>query len=149
MEAGKYNVLPLDSRMAPAWASASPSTATQGNRYIYYPGGAPQFEYTAVNLKNRSHTITAEVEIPAGGAEGVLLAHGSWFAGYSLYVKDGRLVYVHNYLGMAEYRIASTERITPGSTILRFEFTRTGDHKGVGKLLLRRTFRRRGEICRR
>ena len=72
-----------------AWASASRARCPTGNRYVYYPGGAPQFEYTAVNVKNRSHTITADVEIPAGGAEGVLLAHGSWFAGYSLYVKDG------------------------------------------------------------
>ena len=109
VEAGKYNVLPLDSRMQLRMGERKPSTVPAGNRYVYYPGGAPQFEYTAVNVKNRSHTITAEVEIPAGGAEGVLLAHGSWFAGYSLYVKERRLVYVHNHLGLAEYRIDSTE----------------------------------------
>ena len=97
------------------------------NRHVYYPGGAPQFEYTAVNLKNRSHTITADVEIPAGGAEGVLLAHGSWFAGYSLYVKDGASHYVHNYLGLAEYRISSTERrARRARSRLAFRFTRTG-----------------------
>ena len=111
-----------------------PSTAPQGSRTIYYPGGAPQFEYTAANLKNKSHTISAEVEIPAGGAEGVLMAHGSWFAGYTLYVKAARLIYVHNWLGMAEYRIASTEVVTPGKMTLRFVFTRTGDHKGIGRL---------------
>ena len=71
-----------------AWASASRAPCQPATGYVFYPGGAPQFEYTAVNVKNRSHTITAEVEIPDGGAEGVLLAHGSWFAGYSLYVKD-------------------------------------------------------------
>ena len=69
-----------------------------------------------------------------GGAEGVLLAHGSWFAGYSLYVKDRRLVYVHNHLGLAEYRIASTEELPPGKATLRFRFTRTGEHRGHGAL---------------
>ena len=88
VEAGKYNVLPLDSRMQlrmgepQAGHACRPATGT-----CTIPGGAPQFEYTAVNVKDRSHTITAEVDIPEGGAEGVLLAHGSWFAGYSLYVQ--------------------------------------------------------------
>ncbi len=104
------------------------------DRYVYYPGGAPQFEYTAVNLKNRSHTITAFVEIPDGGAEGVLLAHGSWFAGYSLYVKGGRLHYVHNYIGLVEYRISSDVELPTGPVTLGFRFRRTGEHRGVGTL---------------
>jgi arylsulfatase A-like enzyme len=136
VEAGKYNVLPLDSRMQLRMGERKPGTAQAGNRYVYYPGGAPQFEYTAVNVKNRSHTITAEVEIPAGGAEGVLLAHGSWFAGYSLYVKDRRLHYVHNHLGLAEYRISSSADLPDGPCVLRFRFTRTADHAGVGALYL-------------
>ena len=103
---------------------------------MFYPGGAPQFEYTAVNVKDRSHTITAHVDIPDGGAEGVLLAHGSWFAGYSLYVKDGRLVYVHNCMGLAEYRIESTAAVPAGKHTLAFDFTRTGPHRGRGTLLI-------------
>jgi len=136
VEAGKYNVLPLDSRMQTRMGERKPSTVPSGNRYVYYPGMAPQFEYTAVNLKNRSHTITAEVEIPEGGAEGVLLAHGSWFAGYSLYVKDRRLVYVHNYLGLEEHRIVSTAEVPAGRVVLAFRFTRTGEHRGRGCLLV-------------
>jgi arylsulfatase len=134
LEAGKHNVLPLDSRMQSRMADRKPSTASCGTRYVYYPGGAPHFEYTAVNVKNRSHTITAEVIVPKEGAEGVLLAHGSWFAGYSLYVKDGLLVYVHNYLGLVEYRIRSNETLSVGRQILRFEFVRTGEHQGMGIL---------------
>ena len=111
-----------------------PSTIPTGNRFVYYPGMAPQFEYTAVNVKNRSHAITAEVEIPAGGAEGVLLAHGSWFAGYSFYVQNRRLHYVHNYLGLAEYRISSSEDLPTGTQTLQFRFTRTGEHQGRGAL---------------
>ena len=136
VEAGKYNVLPLDSRMQLRMAERKPGARPPGNRVVYYPGGAPQFEYTAVNLKNRSHTITAEVEIPDGGAAGVLLAHGSWFSGYSLYVKDARLVYVHTPMGLAEHRIVSTEPIPTGRQTLRFRFTRTGEHRGRGELFV-------------
>ena len=136
VEAGKYNVLPLDSRMQLRMGERKPGTAPAGNRFVYYPGGAPQFHYTAVDVKNRSHTITAEVEIPAGGAEGVLLAHGSWFAGYSFYVKDRRLRYAHNYLGLAEYRVDATEDLPAGRHTLRFRFTRTGEHRGRGQLFV-------------
>ena len=135
-EAGKYNVLPLDSRMQLRMGERKPGTIPTGNRRVFYPGGAPQFEYTAVNVKDRSHTITAEVEIPDRGAEGVLLAHGSWFAGYALYVKSGRLVYVHNCMGLAEYRIESTATIPSGRHTLAFHFTRTGAHRGVGTLFI-------------
>ena len=136
VEAGKYNVLPLDSRMQLRMGERKPSTVPDGNRFVYFPGMAPQFEYTAVNVKNRSHSIVADVEIPPQGAEGVLLAHGSWFAGYSLYVKDGLLTYVHNYLGLAEYRICATEALAPGKATLEFRFTRTGEHQGRGTLFV-------------
>ena len=148
VEAGKYNVLPLDSRMQARMAERKPGAAGPRTRYVYRPGAAPQFEYTAVDVKNRSHTITAEVEIPHGGAEGVLLAHGSWFAGYALYVKDRRLHYVHNYLGLAEYRISSTEELPAGAAILRFRFTRTGEHRGAGELFLGERRIGAGEIAR-
>jgi arylsulfatase len=134
LEAGKYNVLPLDSRMQLRMGERKPGTRAATNRYVYYANSAPQFEYTAVNVKNRSHAITAEVDIPAGGAEGVLLCHGSWFAGYSLYVKDRRLHYVHNYLGIEEYRISSAEDVPAGKCTLTFRFTKTGEHRGRGAL---------------
>jgi arylsulfatase A-like enzyme len=133
-EADKHQVLPLDARMQARMAEPKPLAARATDRYVYYPGGAPQFEYTAVNLKDRSHTIAAAVEIPEGGAKGVLLAHGSWFAGYSLYVKDRRLHYVHNYLGLAEYRVSSDVDLPTGPATLRFRFRRTGEHRGVGTL---------------
>jgi arylsulfatase len=148
VEAGKYNVLPLDSRMQLRMGERKPGTVPTGNRRVFYPGGAPQFEYTAVNVKDRSHTIAAEVEIPDHGAEGVLLAHGSWFAGYSLYVKSGRLVYVHNCMGLAEYRIESTTMVPSGRHTLAFRFTRTGAHRGIGTLLIDGTAVGEGEIPR-
>ena len=136
VEAEKYNVLPLDARMQARMGERKPGAAGTDTRRVYYPGAAPQLEYTAINLKNRSHSITAEVEIPDTGAEGVLLAHGSWFAGYSLYVKDRRLHYVHNYLGLAEYKVSSRETIPPGSHRLSLYFTKTGEHCGTAALFL-------------
>src|SRR5688572_4155018 len=136
IEAEKYNVLPLDSRMQLRMSEAKPGTLPATNRYVYFPGGAPQFAYTAANLANRSHSITATVDIPEAGAEGVLLAHGSWFAGYSLYVKGRRLVYVHNHLGLAEYRIRSDAPLPIGRIVVAFRFTRTGEHRGRGELFV-------------
>jgi len=133
-EAERHNVLPLDARMQARMAEPKPLAARATDRYVYYPGSAPQFEYTAVNLKDRSHTITAEVVVPTGGAEGVLLAHGSWFGGYALYVQEGRLQYVHNYLGLEEYRISSDVAVPSGPVTLRFQFRRTGEHRGTGTL---------------
>ena len=128
------NVLPLDSRMQLRMGERKPSSRAPSQRVVYEPGGAPQFEYTAVDVKNRSHTISADVHVPPEGAQGVLLAHGSWFAGYALYVKDGVLVYVHNYLGIEEYRIAAREPVPRGDCTLAFEFIKTGEHRGRGVL---------------
>jgi arylsulfatase len=147
-EAGKYNVLPLDSRMQLRMVERKPGPSRPAQRFVYYPNTAPQFEYTAVNVKNRSHSITAEVEIPPEGAEGVLLAHGSWFAGYAFYVKARRLCYVHNYLGLAEYRIAAAEDLPTGRQTLRFVFTRTGEHRGTGALYVAQRQVGAGEIPR-
>ena len=134
IEAGKYDVLPLDARLQARFAEPKPMLAGDATRYVYYPDAAPLLEYVAASVHNRSHTIVAEVEIPAGGAEGVLLAQGSRFAGYSLYVKDGRLRYVHNYLGLERYAIAAEVALPVGPTELRFEFTKTGEHRGTGTL---------------
>ena len=136
VEAEKYNVLPLDSRMQLRMTVPKPTERPTGNRFVYFPGGAPQFDYTAVNVKNRSHTITAEVEIAPGGAEGVLLAHGSWFGGYSLYIQGQRLHYVHNYLGLAEYRVSASEVLSAGKMSLQMRFTRTGEHQGHAELFI-------------
>jgi arylsulfatase len=83
---------------------------------------------------NRPHSITAQVEIPAGGAEGVLLCQGTAAGGYSLVVKDGRLRYVHNYVGRAVYGVESDQALQPGTHELRFEFEPRGQpDKAHGK----------------
>jgi len=75
-------------------------------------------------------------------------AHGSWFSGYSLYVKNDRLVYVHNYLGLQEYRVISTQTLPRGECTLAFVFTRTGEHCGHGRLLINGHGVGEGEISR-
>jgi arylsulfatase len=74
---------------------------------------------------NRPHSITADVEIPAGGAEGVLLSQGAATAGFSFYIKEGRLRYAHNYVARAVYTASSREPVPEGRHALRFEFEPT------------------------
>jgi arylsulfatase len=89
-----------------------------------------------VNVRNRSHTITAEVSIPAGGAEGILLAQGSSFGGYALFVKGGRLHYVHNFVGLEEHRLSSNVDVPAGEHTLAFRFAKTAEHQGTATLLI-------------
>ncbi len=152
-EAGRYNVLPLDARFQARFSEPKPPLAGapspgEASRYVYYPDAAPVLEYQAVKVLNRSHTITAEVAIPTGGAEGVLLAQGGRFAGYSLYVQDRRLHYVHNYLGLQEHRISSAEELPTGRLTLRFVFTKSGEHQGNGALFVDDRQVGEGEILR-
>ena len=81
-------------------------------------------------MKGRSHTILAEVEIPPEGAQGALLAMGSILGGYSLYVADDRLQYVHNYLGREEHHVVASEPLTPGEHRLGFQFDCAGRFEG-------------------
>ena len=105
VEAGKYNVLPLDSRGTARFADERPQLTKDRQTYIYYPGTQTVPENVAVKVLNRAHSLTAEVEIPKGGANGVLVCHGSNAGGYTLFVKDGKLHYVHNYVGAQEFHV--------------------------------------------
>ncbi len=135
-EAKKYNVLPLDNSPFEAIFGKHPHAPPERERYVYYPDAAPVPEIMAANVRNRSHTITAEVEVPPSGAEGILLAHGSGLGGYALFVKEGRLHYVHNFCALQEHRIVSNGAVAAGEHTLSFRFTKTGEHKGTGTLLI-------------
>ena len=124
--AGRYNVLPLDGRSVIRQAEPRPQMTAPRDRYVYYQGAGEVGSAVAANVLNRSHSITAEVVIPEGGAEGVLLAQGSRFAGYSFFVKDNRLHYVHNYLGLEEHSVTTPADLPTGEVTLRYEFERTG-----------------------
>jgi arylsulfatase len=96
-----------------------------------YPGMSVN-ENSFINLKNASHTITAEVEIPEGDANGVILAQGGKFGGWSFYLKDGKPAYQYNFLGLARYKISSDKALPAGKATIRYEFTYDGGGLGKG-----------------
>ena len=125
IEAARNNVLPLQATFS-GRGRTRPRPGGQRHRFVYRPGGAPIEFLAAANVKNRSHTIIADVEIPAGGAEGVLFSVGTRFGGFVLYVKDGRLRYTYNLLGRGRYQMTSSEPVPTGPCTLGFSFEKTG-----------------------
>jgi arylsulfatase len=134
-EAERYQVLPLDNRALSELVLERPSLVPPRARYVYYPGSQQIPEAAAVNVRNRSHAILADVELAANDA-GVLLAMGSLLGGFALYVKQRRLHYVHNFVGMAEQHVGSSVDLAPGRHVLGFRFVRSGEHRGTAQLLL-------------
>ena len=135
-EAGVNHAFPLDDRSAvEILTSPRPQLAGERNRYLYRAGGAEVPEGVAVNIRNRSYSIGAHVDIPGPGAHGVLFAHGSRFGGHALYVRDNRLHYVYNFLGMAAQTITATEDLPTGENLLlAASFDKTGeDPPGVAR----------------
>jgi arylsulfatase len=125
VEAGKYNVLPIDSRGATRLLDARPEAAPARDRYCFYPGTQVVPGNATVNVINRSHSITAEVDIPEAGAEGVLLSYGGNEGGYALYVQDNKLHYAQNVVSSKLLHVESVEQIPSGRHSLRFEFEPT------------------------
>ncbi|MFY9112542.1 MAG: arylsulfatase, partial [Desulfomonilia bacterium] len=103
-----------------------PRIAKQRDSAVYYPGTQAVPQNTTVNVLNRPHSITAEVEIEKGGSEGVLISQGGVEGGYSFYMKEGKLHYAHNYLASKRYHIETSEDVQEGRHRLRFEFEPTG-----------------------
>ncbi|MGH1548315.1 arylsulfatase [Leifsonia poae] len=127
-EAGANQAFPLDDRSAlEILQTPRPQVAPPRERYVYRPGGAEVPESQAVNIRNRSFSIGALVDLPAAGAQGVLFAHGSRFGGHALYVKDGRLHYVNNFVGDLEQKVDATEDLPTGEgLILSASFEKDG-----------------------
>ncbi|GFJ93589.1 hypothetical protein Prum_072310 [Phytohabitans rumicis] len=118
-EAGDNGAFPLDDRSPlEIFLTPRPQLAPHRDRYVYFPDSAEVPEAQAVNVRNRSYTIGAVVDIPAPGAQGVLFAHGSRFGGHALYVKDNRLHYVNNFVGMMEQKVDGTEDLPVGENLL-------------------------------
>src|ERR1700727_631578 len=138
-QAGENGVFPLDDRSAlEIITTPRPQLAPVRNRYTYYPNMAEVPEQQAVNLRNRSFSIGALVDIPAAGAQGVLFAHGSQFGGHALYIKDNRLHYVNNFVGLMEQKIDGTADVPTGvGLILSASFDKDGeDPPGVSTGIL-------------
>jgi arylsulfatase A-like enzyme len=142
-EAAKNQVLPLDDRTALQQLTIErPTLEPPRQRYIYYPETAPVPESVAVNIRGRSYKILANVEITDPNASGVIFAHGSRFGGHALFLKDRKLHYVYNFLGIKpEQDFVSNIDVKPGKHTLGLEFTRekAGEHHeslGTAKLYI-------------
>ena len=134
-EAAKYQVLPIDDRsverMDPSVAGR-PDLMGGRTSLTLYPGAVAMAENTFINLKNRSHVITATVDIPRGGAQGVIIAQAGRFGGWSLYVKDGRPAYAYNWLGRETSRVMGAQRLPEGPVTIRVDFAYDGGGRGKG-----------------
>ena len=97
-----------------------------------FEGMAGMTENVFINIKNKSHTITAEVQVPKGGVNGVILSQGGRFGGWSLYVQDGKPAYAYNFLGLSTYKVTATARLPEGKATVRLEFAYDGGGPGKG-----------------
>ena len=128
IEAAKYHVLPLDDRRFERFNAdlAGRPQLIQGQSQILYGGMGRLSEGSIVSLKNKSHSVTAEVEVPASGAEGVIIAQGGSVGGWSLYAKQGKPTYCYNFFGLKPFIVDSTKVIPPGTHQVRMEFAYDG-----------------------
>jgi arylsulfatase A-like enzyme len=128
-EAGVNQAFPLDDRSAlEILATQRPQLTAPRNRYVYRPGGSEVPESVAPNIRNRSYTIGAVLDLAAPGASGVLFAHGGRFGGHALYIKDNRLHYVYNFLGSKEQHVTATVDVPTGEgLILAAVFDKDGE----------------------
>ncbi|MEM1368120.1 MAG: arylsulfatase [Cyanobacteria bacterium P01_H01_bin.15] len=131
LEGEKYNVFPLDDRFAERLdVSLRPSFTSGRKHFDLFPGMVHIPEGTAPDVKNMSHSIAAELTIPDGGADGVILAMGGTTGGYALYVKDGKLTYHYNWFDLDRTTISSERPLPTGKVTVRFDFNYDG---GFGK----------------
>ncbi|MFD9324058.1 arylsulfatase [Streptomyces sp. NPDC060053] len=126
VEAGKYNVLPIDGSVLQRIMTERPQITENRTSYTFRSGTQAVPAAVAPRVLNRPHSVTADVEIPPGGAQGVLLCQGTNAGGWSLYVKDGHLHYAHNFVQRALHHVVSSESLPEGRHVLRFEFEPTG-----------------------
>jgi arylsulfatase A-like enzyme len=126
--AGIYKGLPLDDRTALEIISdVRPQPSEPRDRYVYYPGAAEVPEAVSVNVRRRSFTIAAAVDLKTPEAAGVLFSQGARAGGHALYLKDGRLHYTYNWLGENEQTVTSDAAVPSGSRVVTAEFQKTGD----------------------
>ncbi|MFI2487863.1 arylsulfatase [Promicromonospora kroppenstedtii] len=134
IEATKYNVLPMDDRTAERLVPelAGRPTLIHGGSQLFFPGMGRLSENSIVSVKNRSFSVTAEVDVPPGTASGVLIAQGGRFGGWCVHVVDGRLNFTYNVLGIRRYDVTAGEPVPGGKHQLRAELAYDGGGLGKG-----------------
>ena len=134
IEATRYNVLPIDDRVV---EKMNPDTAgrpvlVKGNTQLLFGGMGRLSENCVLNIKNKSHSVTAEIEVPELGAEGVIIAQGANIGGWSLYAKGGKLRYCYNVAGVNHYFVEAASALPAGEHQVRMEFAYAGGGLGKG-----------------
>jgi arylsulfatase len=134
LEASKYNVFPLDDRKGERSNAeiAGRPLVVVGKTQLFFPGMRRLSENSVINIKNKSHAVTADIEIPTAGAAGVIAAHGGNFGGWSLYAHDGKLRYHYNFLGLLQFDVTSADKLPGGAHQVRMEFAYDGGGLGKG-----------------
>ncbi len=134
IEATSYNVLPLDDRRAERFNPdiAGRPQLIRGNSQILFGGMGRLSENSIVVIKNKSHSVTAQLIVPEGGARGVIVAQGGAFGGWSLYVDEGRPAYCYTFFGLQRFKVYGNQPIPSGEHQVRMEFHYDGGGLGKG-----------------
>jgi arylsulfatase len=134
LEASKYNVFPLDDRRVERFNPdlAGRPQLVRGNRQLLFGGMGRLSENSVVVTKNKSHSVTAQLIIPDGGASGVIVAQGGAFGGWSLYATEGRPAYCYNLFGLQRFKVYGDQSIPAGEHQVRMEFAYDGGGLGKG-----------------
>jgi arylsulfatase len=133
IEAVKYNVVPIDDRSFERFnpdIAGRPQLITGSTQTLF--SGMRLLENCVLNIKNKSHSVTARITVPEGGASGVIVTQGGGVGGWSLYVHDGRLKYCYNFFGIEYYFVTADEPVPAGEHEVRMEFSYDGDGLGKG-----------------
>jgi arylsulfatase len=134
IEAARYKVLPIDDRVVEKLNpdTAGRPTLVKGNTQILFEGMGRLPENCVISLKNKSHSVTAQIIVPEGGAEGVIIAQGANIGGWSLYAKKGKLKYCYNVAGVHHFFVESEGPLPSGEHQVRMEFAYAGGGLGKG-----------------
>jgi len=134
IEAVRFNVLPLDDNIGARMNSdlAGRPVLIKGKSQILFGSMGRLSENSVLNMKNKSHAVTAEIVVPQNGVEGVIVAQGGNIGGWSLYAKGGKLKYCYNLLGIQQFYAESADPLPPGQHQVRMEFTYAGGGMGKG-----------------
>ncbi len=135
VEAAKYHVLPIDDRTIErtnAAIAGRPDLMGGRKSLTLYEGMDGMLENTFINVKNTSVTITADIEVPEGGASGAILVQGSRYGGWSLHMRDGKPAYEYNWLGLERYVIESPDALPAGKATIVMDFDYDGGGRGKG-----------------
>jgi len=135
-EAAKYHVLPLDWRVAErmsAELAGRPTLAGDRKTYTYYPGQVALPGEAAPRILNKSWSLTADIQVPERGVEGMIVTHGGLEGGYGLYVRDGKPTFTYNYLSLERYTVAATAPLPTGKVQVNVDFAYNGKAGELGK----------------